>query len=1072
MRKGRIPSNDEEEQQAFERRDANIARAAARRAQSLAQGDYTPSASSTSSTPSTEASATRPRSFQRSTPYLGAGLLRAREPAVANWEALSKENWVTQALPRDSNVHSVAHHPSILTFETASKSSAARSRFRLEMEAAYNAGYPPTTFLQLIDERLRKYLNMRMQSKCGEAVTLATASPKFVCDFICQNLFAGSEHKNEETLLNQLRAIPRACPWSFRLDPAENDARIRFTTEVQRVMQEAEVSGEYDATQEPTYVRTLSKQMLSCHPNPLLQAVSDDGHLTVNSFLIALDRAMDQVQSCAAFLTNQAVAASLGPVSNSKPADSRRPPPSRSSESHSAGQSRSTAPSPRATPAAARAQQPCRVCGRTGHSTDGCRLRAHPDANTSELPWAESSMGKQWAAKCGESVLSWRKRLDGSDWHPPEGAAESASKRPANTPQASQANKKGRGEYLPMLCAVHDQGDAARNSCARCSMRVDCIILASDDNLPITVFVDTGCEQGNLIDQAVADRLRLIRKEAAPLRLCSPLSGDCITVSHVVSCDLQFVNALTNQHEVITLLAYVTPLKNSPVQLILGNELIVAEQLTSRMVSCLSGTPQSLPTAQSMTCTPAPAVVVCSNSSTLPPTGSSESVMATVFARGASMPLPASRVADGTIFSKDDLLDPSPETDEETADNLFDDDPFDAVEDPQAPPADILAILLSNTSGSDTFRRQAEQLFKKWESIFSTTVRDEPAHVEPMKFEVDRDKWEHPNNAKPLRSYARQQREEAKHQIDVLLERKVIESCQAIHHSHMLFVKKKDSSWRFCLDFRALNDASEPLGYPLPNIHTMLRRIGDKHPAYFAVIDFTSGYHQMPLAEAIRKFTAFITEWGQFHWNRVPMGLKGATSYFQMTMTNILRGLVHDIREVYIDDVIIYATSEEELIRNLDLVFARIAEYGLVINPRKCATGNSQVEYVGFIINKYGLTISADKRDVVRRIARPATLHELRSFLGLTNYFRQMIAICRHRCTTRDTESFRFRQASETSVDRRSKFSIRGAENSCRSMSHTSIPRRQCTDHPRNGRIGLRHWRLLIPSDRWSAARR
>ena len=138
------------------------------------------------------------------------------------------------------------------------------------------------------------------------------------------------------------------------------------------------------------------------------------------------------------------------------------------------------------------------------------------------------------------------------------------------------------------------------------------------------------------------------------------------------------------------------------------------------------------------------------------------------------MPLPASRVADGTIFSKDDLLDPSPETDEETADNLFDDDPFDAVEDPQAPPADILAILLSNTSGSDTFRRQAEQLFKKWENIFSTTVRDEPAHVEPMKFEVDRDKWEHPSNAKPLRSYARQQREEAKHQIDVLLERVLV----------------------------------------------------------------------------------------------------------------------------------------------------------------------------------------------------------------------------------------------------------------------------------------------------------
>jgi hypothetical protein len=171
----------------------------------------------------------------------------------------------------------------------------------------------------------------------------------------------------------------------------------------------------------------------------------------------------------------------------------------------------------------------------------------------------------------------------------------------------------------------------------------------------------------------------------------------------------------------------------------------------------------------------------------------------------------------------------------------------------------------------------------------------------------------------------------------------------------------------------------------------MLRRIGQKRPAHFAVIDFTLGYHQMPLDESIRKFTAFNTEWGKYQWNRVPMGLKGATSYFQEVMEEVLHGLVGEICEIYIDDIIVFAKTEEELLRHLDLILERIKEVGLVINPRKCAVGKTRIEYVGFAIDKDGIHITETKKDVVQKIARPVTLHDLRSFLGFTNYFRQMI---------------------------------------------------------------------------------
>ena len=98
----------------------------------------------------------------------------------------------------------------------------------------------------------------------------------------------------------------------------------------------------------------------------------------------------------------------------------------------------------------------------------------------------------------------------------------------------------------------------------------------------------------------------------------------------------------------------------------------------------------------------------------------------------------------------------------------------------------------------------------------------------------------------------------------------------------------------------------------------MLQRIGDYKSEMFAVMDLTSGYHQAPLSKASQEYTAFITHMGLYKWLRVPMGLKGAPSYFQHQMVStVLPGLVHTICEIYIDDICVYATTIKELGTNL-----------------------------------------------------------------------------------------------------------------------------------------------------------
>ena len=118
-------------------------------------------------------------------------------------------------------------------------------------------------------------------------------------------------------------------------------------------------------------------------------------------------------------------------------------------------------------------------------------------------------------------------------------------------------------------------------------------------------------------------------------------------------------------------------------------------------------------------------------------------------------------------------------------------------------------------------------------------------------------------------------------QIKVMLEAKVLAPSEAPYYSHPLMVPKPNDKWRFCVDFKPLNKVTTTEKWPQANIQEMLRRIGDKRPKYFIILDLTSGYHQITMAVNSRRRTTFMTYWGVFEWLRMSMRLAGATSYFQ-----------------------------------------------------------------------------------------------------------------------------------------------------------------------------------------------
>ena len=142
------------------------------------------------------------------------------------------------------------------------------------------------------------------------------------------------------------------------------------------------------------------------------------------------------------------------------------------------------------------------------------------------------------------------------------------------------------------------------------------------------------------------------------------------------------------------------------------------------------------------------------------------------------------------------------------------------------------------------------------------------------------------------------------------------------------------------------------MNWALPNILHMVDQIGAKKPKLFAKFDImTKGYWQLELSAALRLAAAFITTIGIFVWNQIPM--KPASSYFQHCMaTVVLAGLMHEICESYIDDIIVHAQHKYYMLKNLRDIFERFRCYKIKLNPKKSVIGLLMIEYIGHQIDR------------------------------------------------------------------------------------------------------------------------
>jgi hypothetical protein len=231
--------------------------------------------------------------------------------------------------------------------------------------------------------------------------------------------------------------------------------------------------------------------------------------------------------------------------------------------------------------------------------------------------------------------------------------------------------------------------------------------------------------------------------------------------------------------------------------------------------------------------------------------------------------------------------------------------------------------------------------------------------------------------------------EEVKRQITELLKKGFIEPSSSPFGAPILFVAKKDGSLRMVIDYRQLNKITVKNKYPLPRIEDLYDSLlGAK---VYSSLDLQQGYNQIRIAPEDVPKTGFITPVGSYQFKVLSFGLTNSPAIFQKAMNDVFGQYIGKFVAIYLDDILVYSKTEAEHVDHLQKVLQLLSDNKLYAKMSKCEFFKPQLQFLGHVVSQDGLQVDPSKVDVVNNWQVPTTIKELRSFLGLANYFRKYV---------------------------------------------------------------------------------
>ncbi|GKD43255.1 putative reverse transcriptase domain-containing protein [Tanacetum coccineum] len=217
---------------------------------------------------------------------------------------------------------------------------------------------------------------------------------------------------------------------------------------------------------------------------------------------------------------------------------------------------------------------------------------------------------------------------------------------------------------------------------------------------------------------------------------------------------------------------------------------------------------------------------------------------------------------------------------------------------------------------------------------------------------------------------------ELANQLQELSEKGFIRPSSSPWGAPVLFVKKKDGSFRMCIDYRELNKLTVKNRYPLPRIDDLFDQL--QGSSVYSKIDLRSGYHQLRIREEDIPITAFWTRYGHYEFQVMPFGLTNAPAVFMDLMNRVCKPYLDKFVIVFIDDILIYSKNKDEHEKHLKIILELLKKEQLYAKFLKCDFWLESIQFLGHVINNKGVHVDPVKVEAIRNWSAPTTPTEVR----------------------------------------------------------------------------------------------